>query len=67
MTEQVAHSPFLDALAGYPPWLVVAAAAVAAALALWLLSRVIKWMLWLLAVAVLVVGGGLAIWLLIAR
>jgi hypothetical protein len=67
MMEPVAHSPFPDALAGYPPWLVVAAAAVAAALALWLLSRVIKWMLWLLAIAVLVVGGGLAIWLLVAR
>jgi hypothetical protein len=67
MTESVPHSPLLDALSGFPPWLVVTVAALGAALLLWLLARVIKWVLWLLAIAVLLVGGGIAIWLLVAR
>jgi hypothetical protein len=53
----------VDALAQYPDWLVVAGATVAAALALWLLLRLLRLALWLLLFGVLLVGLSSAIWL----
>jgi len=44
---------------GYPPWIVVLVGTVVGAAALWLLSKLLKWVLLLAMVAVLV--GGL-IW-----
>jgi hypothetical protein len=60
-------SQFVATWSSYPPWLVVGGAAVAAAALLWLLAKLLKWALWLLAIAVLVAGAALAIWLLFAR
>jgi hypothetical protein len=60
-------SQFVAAWSSYPPWLVVGGAAAAAAALLWLLGKVLRWALWLLAIAVLVVGGAMAIWLIFAR
>lgn len=54
-----------DSLAGYPRWLVLACVTVLAAAALWLLAKVLKWSLYLLAILVLVAGGGLVLALLV--
>jgi hypothetical protein len=53
------------ALAGYPPWLVIASLVVAALLALWVLGKVLKWTLYLLLILLLVGAGGFAIWMLL--
>ena len=50
-------------LADYPPWFVAAAVTLAAAVALWLLARVLKWLLWILLVAVLAGGAVLTVWM----
>jgi len=45
-----------DLLAGYPHWLVVACAVVAAAAALWLVLKLIKVALWILFCGIIVVA-----------
>jgi hypothetical protein len=55
----------LDSLAGYPHWLVVGCATLAAAVVLWVLLRLIKAALWLLFFGVLAAGASAAIWLLL--
>ncbi len=42
---------------GYPPWLVVLVGALAAALLLWIFSKLLKIAVWILIVLVLVVGA----------
>ena len=61
----VKTSPFLDSLADYPPWLVAAVLTVAAAVAIWLLAKLVKWVLWLLLIAVVAGGCVTALWLLL--
>ena len=51
-------------LSEYPAWFVVVALTLAAAAALWVLSRIIKWVLWLLLIGVLAGGAVLMIWTL---
>lgn len=57
-------SPWLDSLAEYPRWLVVAVFTVVAAVAIWILAKLIKWTLWLLLIAVVIGGTATALWLL---
>ncbi len=52
-------------LAGYPPWLVVLGGTIAVALALWIFSKVVKGLIWLLLIAVLIAGGAATLWLLL--
>ncbi|HXQ82016.1 MAG TPA: hypothetical protein VN775_11920 [Opitutaceae bacterium] len=55
----------LDSLAGYPHWFVIACATLAAAAILWLLVKLLKAALWILLFGVLLIGGSVAIWLLL--
>jgi hypothetical protein len=52
-------------VAGYPQWLMVACAILAAIVALWLLVKLIKLALWILFFGLLFVGGTAAVWLLL--
>ncbi len=52
-------------LSQYPPWLVVLAGTLAAALIIWILMKVLKLALWLLFFAVLIGGIAWAGWLLV--
>ena len=54
-----------QALAGYPPWLVITSLVVAALLALWVLGKILKWTLYVLLVLLLIGAGGFAIWMLL--
>jgi hypothetical protein len=54
----------LDSLAEYPRWLVVACAALAAAVLLWFLMKLLKAAVWIMIFGILLVGGAAAIWLL---
>jgi hypothetical protein len=54
---------FTQSLEGWPPWLTVAVATILAALAIWVLMKVLKWALWLLFFVVLFGGLGWAAWL----
>lgn len=56
--------PLPEPFAGYPEWLLVLLFTLAAAIAIWILAKLLKWALWLLLVAVLLVGGMAALWLL---
>jgi len=56
--------PLLDAVRDYPRWLVIAGCTVVAAAGIWMLAKVLKWVLWLLLIAVIVAGGATACWLL---
>ncbi|HYP16990.1 MAG TPA: hypothetical protein VEQ65_07235 [Opitutus sp.] len=58
-------STFLDSLAGYPEWLVVALLTVAAAVAIWIIAKLLKWSLYLLMVLVVIGGSALTVWLLV--
>lgn len=58
-------APVSDPFWGFPPWLVALGLTLAAALAIWVLAKLLKWALWLLLIAVLVGGLGWAIWLLL--
>jgi hypothetical protein len=49
-------SPFPEPLADYPPWLVALGLTLLVALAIWVLSKVLKFALWLLFFAVLIGG-----------
>jgi hypothetical protein len=60
----VQTSSWLDSFGDYPRWLVVAGLTLVAAAAIWILAKAIKWTLWLLLIAVLLVGGATALWLL---
>jgi len=54
-------------LAGYPPWLVIAGAVVAAVVGLWLLGKLLKLALYAsLIVLILAVAGGALWWVLSA-
>ena len=55
-------SSFDISLEGYPDWLVLLVGTLVAALAIWILIKVIKVALWLLFVAVLVGGLATALW-----
>jgi hypothetical protein len=54
----------LNSVAEYPHWLVVACTALAAALILWILIKLIKAALWILFFGVLVAAASAAVWLL---
>ena len=64
LAEVVTHSYFVD-LSAYPRWLVVLVGTIVAALAIWILMKLLKWTLWLLFFAILVGGFCWAIWLLL--
>jgi hypothetical protein len=53
----------LNSLAQYPHWFVVACAAVAAALLLWLILKLVKAVLWIVLLGALVVGAAAAVWM----
>jgi hypothetical protein len=55
----------LNSVAEYPHWFVVGCTALAAALALWIIVRLIKAALWILFLGVLVAAGSAAVWLLV--
>jgi hypothetical protein len=61
--EVVTKTVFVD-LSAYPRWLVVLVGTLIAALAIWILMKLLKWALWLLFFAVLVGGVFWAMWLL---
>lgn len=52
-------------LSEYPPWLVVLGATLIGVVALWILTKLLKFALWLAIVVVLVGGLGWAGWLLL--
>jgi hypothetical protein len=54
-----------QALAGYPPWLVITSLVVVALLALWVLGKILKWTLYLLLILLLAGAAGFAIWMLL--
>ncbi|HEX2855592.1 MAG TPA: hypothetical protein VHO24_20315 [Opitutaceae bacterium] len=53
----------MDTFAGYPAWLRVACLTVAAALAIWILGKLLKIALWVLLFVVLVGGTIATVWL----
>jgi hypothetical protein len=53
-----------QSLAEYPHWFVVACAVVAAAVALWLVVKLLKAAMWMLFIGLVVAVGLVAIWLL---
>ncbi|MFI5356061.1 MAG: hypothetical protein ACHQ4G_01875 [Opitutales bacterium] len=55
--------PYLDSLAEYPRWFVVACLALLAAVGLWVAAKILKWTLYLLIAAILIGGGVAAVWL----
>lgn len=57
-------SGMFESLAAYPHWFVVACTAVAAAVVLWLLLKLLKAALWMLFIGVVVSAGLAALWLL---
>jgi len=56
---------FLNSLADYPRWLVVACTTIVLAAAIWVTMKLLKVALWLLIFAVLAMGLGTAAWLLV--
>jgi hypothetical protein len=55
----------LNSVAQYPHWFVVACMALAAALVLWVVLRLVKAALWILFFGVLLAAGSAAVWLLL--
>ena len=55
----------VDSLADYPRWFVVACLVIVAAVLVWLAVKVLKWALWALLITVLLVGGAVAVTLLV--
>jgi hypothetical protein len=53
-----------QALAGYPSWLVIAVALVAALLMLWILGKLLKWALYLLLIVLSAGIVGVVLWLI---
>ncbi|MFM7749708.1 MAG: hypothetical protein ACKPB0_04755 [Opitutaceae bacterium] len=62
---EVAVRSFTFDLSAYPRWVVILAGAAVAAVALWLLMKVLKWTLWLLIGIVLLGGLAWAVWELV--
>ncbi len=58
-------TPLVHSLDSHPRWLLAAGATVVLAAALWLLSKLLKWTLLALLVAVLVGGVVVTAWLLV--
>lgn len=54
-----------DPFFGYPPWLATIVLTIGLALAIWILGKLLKWALWFLFFAVLILGCGAALWLLV--
>ncbi|MCX6955984.1 MAG: hypothetical protein NTV51_27925 [Verrucomicrobia bacterium] len=65
LLSQIPASPGVDSLADYPRWLVVACVTIVLAAAIWVVMKLLKWTLWLLLFAVLVLGLGTAGWMLL--
>lgn len=63
MPVETAPNPLFESLAGYPEWLVAACLTVVAAVAIWVIAKVLKWSLYLLMVLVLIVGATVTLWL----
>lgn len=57
-------STVFDSLAGYPQWLVVACLTIVAAVAIWIVAKLLKWSLYLLMVLVLIGGLAATVWLI---
>ena len=55
----------MESLKDYPEWFVVAWVTIVAAVAIWVLVKLLKWALWALLIGVLVVGGATIAWLLL--
>lgn len=55
----------MESLKDYPEWFVVACVTIVAAVAIWVLVKLLKWALWALLIGVLVVGGATVAWLLL--
>ena len=55
---------FLDSLADYPRWVVVACTTIVLAAAIWVVMKLLKWTLGLLLLSVVIIGLGTAAWLL---
>lgn len=55
----------MESLKDYPEWFVVACVTIAAAVAIWVLVKLLKWALWALLIGVLVVGGATVVRLLL--
>ena len=55
----------MESLKAYPEWFVVACVTIVAAVAIWVLVKLLKWALWALLIGVLVVGGAMVarLWL----
>ncbi|HEX3729457.1 MAG TPA: hypothetical protein VHV47_06610 [Opitutaceae bacterium] len=51
-----------QALAGYPPWLVIAGAVVAVVAGLWLLGKLLKLALYASVVVLILAVAGCAVW-----
>jgi hypothetical protein len=47
----------MESLKDYPPWFVAACVTIVAAVAIWIVVKLLKWALWALLIGVLVVGG----------
>ena len=47
----------MESLKAYPEWFVVECVTIVAAVAIWVLVKLLKWALWALLIGVLVVGG----------
>jgi hypothetical protein len=65
LAEVVTRSLFVD-LSAFPKWLVVLVGSLLAALAIWIMIKLLKWALWLLFFGVLVGGVLWAGYLLIS-
>lgn len=64
LAEAVVRAFTID-LSEYPRWAVILAGTGVAAVALWLMMKVLKWTLWLLIVAVVLGGLAWAVWELV--
>ena len=64
LAEVVVRAFTID-LSEYPRWAVILAGTAVAAVALWLMMKVLKWTLWLLIVAVVLGGLAWAVWELV--
>ncbi len=53
----------LNSLAGYPRWFVAACLTVVAAVALWILAKLLKWGMYVLLSLVLLAGAAATVWL----
>lgn len=53
-----------NSLGDYPPWFVALCLTLAAAIAIWIFAKLVKWALWLLLIVVIVGGGATVLGLL---